>query len=121
MLLTHTATFSGFSTNTWWGSLWHNLDLGFPVFFVISGFLLYRPFLAVAVVGAPPTNTWSYAWRRALRIIPAYWVALTVLAAYAHLHGVFTGDWWRYYFFLQIYSVHTIYGGSRWRGRCVSR
>ena len=63
------------------------------------------------MVGAPPTSPLSYAWRRALRIVPAYWVALTVLAAYAHLHGVFTGDWWRYYFFLQIYSAHTIYGG----------
>jgi peptidoglycan/LPS O-acetylase OafA/YrhL len=111
IVFTHTATFSGFSTRTWWGSLWHNLDLGVPVFFVISGFLLYRPLLAADVLGAPGMSTLSYAWRRLLRIVPAYWLALTLLAWYANLPGVFTHDWWRYYLFLQIYSVHTIYGG----------
>jgi peptidoglycan/LPS O-acetylase OafA/YrhL len=111
VLVTHTATFSGFSTHTWWGALWHNLDVGVPIFFVISGFLLYRPFLAADVLNAPRTAARAYAWRRALRIVPAYWLALTVLAWYANLTGVFTADWWRYYFFLQIYSFHTIYGG----------
>ena len=42
--------------------------------------------------------------RRALRIVPAYWLALTALAIFPGLVGVFTGDWWRYYGFLQIYS-----------------
>jgi peptidoglycan/LPS O-acetylase OafA/YrhL len=111
VVLTHTATFSGFSTHTWWGALWHNLDIGVPVFFVISGFLLYRPFVASQMVGAPRTTTAAYAWRRLLRIVPAYWLALTVLAWYTNLHGVFTHDWWRYYFFLQIYSHRTLYGG----------
>ena len=36
-----------------------------------------------------------------LRIVPAYWLALTVLAATVGLCGVFTGDWWVYYGFLQ--------------------
>jgi peptidoglycan/LPS O-acetylase OafA/YrhL len=111
VLLTHTATFSGFSPHTWWGALWHNLDLGVPVFFVISGFLLYRPFLAAQTLSAPQPSTGAYAWRRVLRIVPAYWLALTILAWYANLPGVFTGDWWRYYFFLQIYSYHTLYDG----------
>jgi peptidoglycan/LPS O-acetylase OafA/YrhL len=111
ILLTHTATFSGFSSHTWWGALWHNLDLGVPVFFVISGFLLYRPFVAAQTLGAPQPSTRAYAWRRMLRIVPAYWLALTVLAWLANLPDVFTGDWWRYYFFLQIYSFHTLYGG----------
>jgi peptidoglycan/LPS O-acetylase OafA/YrhL len=33
--------------------------------------------------------------------VPAYWLALTVLAATVGLCGVFTGDWWIYYGFLQ--------------------
>jgi peptidoglycan/LPS O-acetylase OafA/YrhL len=111
VLLTHTATFTGFSPHTWWGALWHNLDLGVPVFFVISGFLLYRPFVAAQTLGAPQPSTGAYAWRRMLRIVPAYWLALTLLAWYANLPDVFTGDWWRYYLFLQIYSYHTLYGG----------
>jgi peptidoglycan/LPS O-acetylase OafA/YrhL len=74
------------------------------VFFVISGFLLYRPFLAAELDGAPPIRIKDFARRRVLRIVPAYWIALTVLALYPGLNGVFTGDWWKYYFFLQVYG-----------------
>ena len=48
----------------------------------------------------------------ALRILPAYWFALTVLADLARAStGVFTGDWWRYYFFLQLYDGDTLTQG----------
>jgi peptidoglycan/LPS O-acetylase OafA/YrhL len=111
VLLTHTAGFSGISTTSAWGSIWHNLDVGVAVFFVISGFLLYRPFVAADLGLARAPGTLDYLWRRVLRIVPAYWLALTLLGWLAHLPGVFTGDWWRYYLFLQVYSHHTVYGG----------
>jgi peptidoglycan/LPS O-acetylase OafA/YrhL len=76
-------------------------------FFVISGFLLYRPFVAARARAVPAPRLGRYARRRVLRIVPAYWVALTVLAIFPGLAGVFTGDWWRYYFFLQLYSEET--------------
>jgi peptidoglycan/LPS O-acetylase OafA/YrhL len=111
VVVAHTAALSGFSTHAWSTALWTGLTVGVPIFFVISGFLLYRPFLAAQVLGAPSTPVRTYAWRRALRIVPAYWLALTVLGWWAHLHGVFTHDWWRYYLFLQVYSHRTLYGG----------
>jgi peptidoglycan/LPS O-acetylase OafA/YrhL len=111
VVVAHTAVFAGFSAHAWTTALWSGLTIGVPIFFVISGFLLYRPFLAARVLGAPATSLRTYAWRRALRILPAYWLALTVLGWWAHLHGVFTHDWWRYYFFLQVYSHRTLYGG----------
>jgi peptidoglycan/LPS O-acetylase OafA/YrhL len=77
-------------------------------FFVISGFLLYRPYAAAHAAGRRRPNTRRYARRRVLRILPAYWVALTALAIFPGIVGVFTGDWWRYYFFLQAYSNRTI-------------
>jgi len=80
-------------------------------FFVISGFLLYRPFAAAHHAGRRRPNTWRYLRRRALRIVPAYWLALTVLAIAPGVVGVFSGDWWRYYFFLQAYSSRTLGGG----------
>ena len=80
-------------------------------FFVISGFLLYRPYASALVSGRPRPNTRRYARRRVLRIVPAYWVALTLLAIVPGIVGVFTGDWWRYYFFLQAYSQRTLNGG----------
>jgi peptidoglycan/LPS O-acetylase OafA/YrhL len=81
---------------------------GLILFFVISGFLLYRPFVAARVQGTQRVSTLRYARRRALRIVPAYWTALTALAIFPGIVGVFTGDWWRYYFFLQLYSTRTL-------------
>lgn len=77
------------------------------VFFVISGFLLYRPFVAARAAGRPRPALRRYARRRAARVVPAYWTALTVLAAYPGIAGVFSGDFWRYYGFLQLYSHDT--------------
>jgi peptidoglycan/LPS O-acetylase OafA/YrhL len=81
------------------------------LFFVISGFLLYRPYVAARVTGAPAPSIGRYARRRVLRIVPAYWVALTVLALFPGIAGVFSGDWWRYYLFLQLYWQDTVTGG----------
>jgi len=78
------------------------------LFFVISGFLLYRPYVAARATGRPRPSTARYARRRVLRIVPAYWVALTALAVFPGIVGVFSGDWWRYYFFLQLYSRDTV-------------
>ena len=86
-------------------------SLGPALFFVISGFLLYRPFVVARVAGDPAPGTARYARRRALRILPAYWTALTVLALFPGIVGVFSGDWWRYYLFLQSYSARTFGGG----------
>jgi peptidoglycan/LPS O-acetylase OafA/YrhL len=40
--------------------------------------------------------------------VPAYWTALTLLAIFPGIVGVFSSDWWRYYFFLQLYSAETL-------------
>ena len=81
------------------------------LFFVISGFLLYRPFVAARARGRGFPSTRRYARRRALRIVPAYWTALTVLALFPGVVGVFSGEWWRYYFFAQLYTSRSLGGG----------
>jgi peptidoglycan/LPS O-acetylase OafA/YrhL len=83
-------------------------DLGLVLFFVISGFLLYRPFVAARASERTVPSARRYARRRALRIVPAYWTALTLLAVFPAIVGPFSGDWWRYYFFAQLYSSHTL-------------
>lgn len=76
-----------------------------PVFFAISGFLLYRPWIV------RPPGVRRFARGRVLRILPAYWLALTVLAVFPGIVGAFGDDWWRYYFFLQSYSSETLSRG----------
>src|SRR3954454_5870289 len=53
-----------------------NLRVGVTLFFVLSGFLLYRPFAAAVVRHVPLPSIRRYAINRALRIMPAYWVIL---------------------------------------------
>ena len=88
------------------------LNIGVAIFFVISGFLLYRPFATARAAGDPPPHTVPYAVRRVLRIVPAYWVALTVVAVVLGLSDVFTPRGLvTYYGFLQVYEKETIIGG----------
>jgi peptidoglycan/LPS O-acetylase OafA/YrhL len=104
VLVSHSAYFSGAAQDAWYGPLVANGAAGVTVFFVLSGFLLYRPFLAADLDGARPVRVADFARRRVLRIVPAYWIALTLLAIYPGLIGVFTGDWWQYYLLLQVYG-----------------
>lgn len=52
--------------------------LGVALFFVLSGFLLYRPFAVAIAAGRPLPSIRAYARRRALRIAPAYWAILAL-------------------------------------------
>ena len=88
-----------------------HLNVGVAVFFLISGFLLYRPLVAARIGDGPPVRLRDYLRRRALRIIPAFWIALTVLAIYPGLPNMFSGNWLAYYGFAQGYSRSTVLGG----------
>lgn len=111
VLASHAGYVSGTSQRAWYGSAVAQGITGVTVFFVLSGFLLYRPFLAAELDGLRPVRLIDYARRRLLRILPAYWLALTVIGLWLHLRGVFGADWWRYYLLMQVYSAHTVVGG----------
>src|SRR4051794_11602732 len=111
VLVTHTAFLSGANAFGWYGAYTARLDVGVTVFFVISGFLLYRPFVAARLDGRPGPRVRDYARRRVLRIFPAYWLALTVLAIWPGLIGVWSGHWWAYYGLVQNYFGPWIIGG----------
>jgi peptidoglycan/LPS O-acetylase OafA/YrhL len=56
-----------------------HLPLGVTLFFSLSGFLLYQPFVAAALSGSPFPRVGTYFRNRALRILPAYWVILVAV------------------------------------------
>src|SRR4051794_11402525 len=93
------------------GALLAHLDVGVTIFFLISGFLLYRPFSAARLSNRPRPSPRRHRAPRVLRIVPAYWLALTVLAIYPGLPRMFSNDWWIYYGFLQTYDADTINTG----------
>jgi peptidoglycan/LPS O-acetylase OafA/YrhL len=84
---------------------------GVAVFFVISGTLLYLPY-ARAIRSSTPLRDWRrYARRRAVRILPAYWVVLTAVAIGPFGGSVLTPNAWRFYGLTQIYDPSTLSGG----------
>jgi peptidoglycan/LPS O-acetylase OafA/YrhL len=75
------------------------------VFFVISGFVLYRPFAAARFNATPAPPLVPYAVRRVARIVPAYWVALAIVSVLLSEHYVHTiGGALRYFGFAQLYG-----------------
>jgi peptidoglycan/LPS O-acetylase OafA/YrhL len=111
VVVTHTALLSGANELAWYGRYTARLDVGVTIFFLISGFLLYRPFVAAHLEGKPGPRVRDYARRRVLRIVPAYWLALTVLAIYPGLVHMWESDSWAYYLFLQDYNPAWTFGG----------
>lgn len=113
VILVHTAFASGYTARTGIGNYTARGEIGVAVFFLISGFLLYRPFAVAHLSGERAPSTREFFRRRALRILPAYWVALTIIAFVFHavpkVHGV--QGIVVYYGLLQIYFSKYIIGG----------
>jgi peptidoglycan/LPS O-acetylase OafA/YrhL len=90
----------------------NRLAVGIAVFFVISAFLLYRPFVRARIDGANRPGVAAYAWGRFLRIVPPFWAALAISTLWLGLGGVFTLRGLPTYFgFGQIYWNDTVLGG----------
>lgn len=85
VLTTHVGFASGDALNGPFAGPLARLDAGVAVFFVISGFLLYRPHVVALVERRSRPATRTYLWHRALRILPALWIA-TALAALLLTH-----------------------------------
>ncbi|WP_421844828.1 acyltransferase family protein [Mycobacterium sp.] len=84
VVATHAAYTTGKYTHGYWGLVSARLEIGVPIFFVLSGFLLFRPWVRWAVAGGPPPSLSRYARHRVRRIMPAY--VITVLIAYVLYH-----------------------------------
>jgi peptidoglycan/LPS O-acetylase OafA/YrhL len=60
----------------WPGVFMAPLNEGVPMFFVLSGFLLWRPMASAVLQAGELPSIRRYARNRALRVLPAYWVVL---------------------------------------------
>jgi peptidoglycan/LPS O-acetylase OafA/YrhL len=115
VLATHAAYTTGRYTHGYVGLVYSRMEIGVPIFFVLSGFLLFRPWVKAAAAGGRPPSVSRYAWHRVRRIMPAY--VVTVLAAYLLYHfrmaGPNPGHTWiglfRNLSLTQIYTDHYLY------------
>ncbi|WP_411267383.1 acyltransferase family protein [Actinoplanes sp. KI2] len=101
----HVGFATGFTGSSSWGAMVARLDVGVAIFFVLSGFLLFRPFAYAMAHGARRPSAGRYLWRRALRILPAYWLTVAVcLLVLPGNAGVPWSEWVRYATFTQFYG-----------------
>jgi peptidoglycan/LPS O-acetylase OafA/YrhL len=71
----------------WWDVPLIQTVSGVWLFFAISGYVIGRPWINRLVSGEPFPDLVTYGLRRALRIFPLYWLALTALIVIAGATG----------------------------------
>jgi len=84
VVLTHAAYTTGKYTHGYVGLVYSRMEIGVPIFFVLSGFLLFAPWVRAVATERPSPSVRRYAWHRVRRIMPAY--VVTVLVAYLVYH-----------------------------------
>lgn len=79
VVTTHVSFSTGYVTSRPWGAAFARFDIGVAIFFLLSGFLLFRRWSSRAMDGQPAPRTRTYLRRRFWRILPAFWVVVLVV------------------------------------------
>lgn len=81
--------------------------LGVEVFFFISGFALFYPYARTMLEGKPPQTLATYVYRRAIKILPSYWLLLAILAVVVLPWGIWATTLW--HLAAHLLFIHTWY------------
>ena len=114
VLLTHVGSLTGYSmTGTPVAWVLSRGDVGVPIFFTLSGLLLYRKWAAAVLTGRSSDRLAVYLRRRALRILPAYWaVVLIALPVFSPERALHAWPWLQYLLLIQVYDAHPWWRGT---------
>jgi peptidoglycan/LPS O-acetylase OafA/YrhL len=85
-----------------------SLNDGLYIFFVLSGYLLSRGFARAVVEGRQRPSLRRFAGSRVLRIVPAFWLAVTATLLIRGTSGAGIGHIVALYGFAQVYALHPI-------------
>jgi len=114
VLLTHVGGLTGYTvTGTPVSWVLSRGDVGVPIFFTLSGLLLYRPWAAAALTGRQSVPLGTYLRRRALRILPAYWAVVIVALLWLNAPDArHAWPWVQYLLLIQNYDAHPWWAGT---------
>lgn len=113
VLVFHVNAATGYGDHRAIGWVLARLDVGVSIFFVLSAFLLSRPFVLAHLRGDPAPRVGQYLTRRAVRIFPAYWLALAgVVVLLDRLELRDGGDVAVFGLLLTGYSVEHLFAGG---------
>lgn len=112
VLVTHVAFWTGSYDFDVWGTFLSRLDAGVALFFVLSGFLLARPFILRARIARDHPPLGNYLWKRGLRVLPVYWVVGVVALIFVQDNaGASMPDWLRMLTLTDIYLSESVPAG----------
>lgn len=112
VLVTHVAFQTGTCAVPVLGALLGRLDLSVAVFFALSGFFLWRgPAADARNPARPRLRVGVYLRRRVARILPAYWVVVTLVLLLLPGAGNSFTVWWANLSLLQVFVPLTLTTG----------
>lgn len=93
------------------GPILERLNVGVPIFFVLSGYLIGRPFVEKILSDQrlPPLRI-TYA-KRLARVLPAYWVALVILTSLRAVTVPDASTFLRNFLLIHTYFPKTVFTG----------
>lgn len=111
----HTSDVSGYSVKhaESIGAYIDRLNVGVAIFFVLSGFLIFRPFVHSLIHGSTLPVVRHYYLKRAARIFPGYWIALFVLARLDALTVVNASGFIRNILLVHPFTANNVFTGIR--------
>ncbi len=120
VVLTHLGFQTGETFRSSLGSLLGRLDFGVTIFFLLSGFLLYGPFVRAELARKHVPHVATYFRNRALRVLPAYWLVVIVVLPVMASSYASVGEVARQLLLLQVYDKgHLLPGLTQMWSLCV--
>jgi peptidoglycan/LPS O-acetylase OafA/YrhL len=111
VVLTHVGFQTGETLRGSLGNLLARFDFGVTLFFLLSGFLLYGPFVRAQLAEQPMPSTSGYLRNRGLRVLPGYWVAVAVVMPVMASHYLHPVEVLRQVLLLQVYRPNHLVPG----------
>jgi peptidoglycan/LPS O-acetylase OafA/YrhL len=90
----HLGNETHFTATSTAGHLFIGLNVGVSIFFALSGFLLFRPYVVAHLNGERGAKTMTFWRRRLLRIVPAFWLIALLRPVLFHKPGGPINAWW---------------------------